>query len=235
MFLRLVRSLLKSLLQLVQFLAQLGKLLLCWIGFLTCLLGSPEIGFCRPVFLILVAIFGSMHSMHAPMFLAQLARLLKTDILVRLLRGTITGPLGSCLLLVRSFLAGWCMGFLMGTYTLDSFKRSLKRTHIHESHTLFLQVVLVLPLVRTHPENVSQIRTRAVVPAGQLRDVGVELLYALDKLAYANPLGLLEHVGKVVFFLLRAALFGNTVRRWNITHLSNDSRKSPLGPFLDTP
>ncbi len=42
----------------------------------------------------------------------------------------------------------------------------------------------------------------AVVPAGQLRNVGIELLYALYELAYANPLGLLEHVGKVVLFLL---------------------------------
>jgi hypothetical protein len=42
-----------------------------------------------------------------------------------------------------------------------------------------------------------------VLPAGQLHDVGVELLYALYKLAYANPLGLLEHVGKIVLFLLR--------------------------------
>ncbi len=43
---------------------------------------------------------------------------------------------------------------------------------------------------------------RAVVPAGQLCSVGVELLYMLYKLIYANPLGLLEHVGKVLLFLL---------------------------------
>ncbi len=114
-FLRLVGSLLKSLLQLVQFLAQLGKCLLCWIGFLTCLLGGMEIRVCCSVFLILVAIFGSVLSMHAPKFLAQLARLLKTDFLVSLLCGTITVLLGSCLVLVRSFLTGWHMGLLMGT------------------------------------------------------------------------------------------------------------------------
>jgi hypothetical protein len=109
------------------------------------------------------------------------------------------------------------MGLLMGTHMLNSLERSLKRTHVHGSHTLFFQVVLVLPLVRTHPENVTcqislgernihwhhaGILARAVVPAGQLRDIGIELLYALYKLAYANPLGLLEHIGKVVFFLL---------------------------------
>jgi hypothetical protein len=147
-----MESLLESLLQLVQFLAQLGERLFCWIGFLTCLLGSAEIGFCRPIFLVLAAIFGSMQSMRTPIFLAQLARLLKTDFLGNLPRGSITGPLGSRLVLIRSFLAGWLMGLLVGTYTLNSLERSLKRMHVHGSHALFLQVVLVLPLVRTHPE-----------------------------------------------------------------------------------
>jgi hypothetical protein len=155
--------------------------------------------------------------MHTPMFLAQLARLLKMDFLVSLLHGSSTGPLGSCLILVRSFLTGWRMGFLRGTYTLNSLKRSLKRMHVHGSHALFLQVVLILSLVQTHLENVTrQISLGewdicrhhtiniawAVVPAGQLHNIGVELLYLLDKLMYASPLGLLEHVGKVEFFLL---------------------------------
>jgi hypothetical protein len=61
--------------------------------------------------------------MRAPKFLAQLARLLKKEFLVSLLCGTITGLLGSCLVLVRSFLAGWRMGLLMGTYMLDSLVR----------------------------------------------------------------------------------------------------------------
>ncbi len=159
--------------------------------------------------------------MRAPQFLAQLARLLEMDFLVSLLPGTITGLLGSCLILVRSFLATWRMGLLMGTYTLDSLERSLKRMHVHGSQTLFLQVILVLPLVQTHPENLTcqislgernicrrhtGIVARAVVPVGQLRDVGIELLYGLYKLAYANPLGLLEHIGKVVFFLLHCVV-----------------------------
>ncbi len=240
-------SLLKNLLQLIQFLAQLGKRLLCRIRFLTCLLGGAKIGFCCHIFLILAAIFGSVRSMRAPKFLAQLARLLKTDFLVSLLRGTITGLLGSCLILVRSFFAGLHMGLLMGTYVLDSLERSLKRTHVHGSHTLFLQVILVLPLVRTHPENVTHqqislgewnihwhhadIVAWAVVPAGQLRNVGVELLYVLYKLAYANPLGLLEHIGKVVLFLL-SCVVGKHSEKVKLTHSSNDHVKVPLGLFL---
>jgi hypothetical protein len=49
--------------------------------------------------------------------------------------------------------------------------------------------------------------TQAVVSAGQLHDVGIELLYALYELMYANPLGLLEHIGKVVFFLLSCVVW----------------------------
>jgi hypothetical protein len=89
--------------------------------------------------------------------------------------------------------------------------------HVHRSHPFFLQVVLILPLVRTHPENVNcqislgewnicRFHTRivawAVVPAGQLHNVDIELLYVLYELTYANPLGLLKHYGKVVIFLL---------------------------------
>jgi hypothetical protein len=94
--------------------------------------------------------------MHAPMFLAQLARLLKMDLFVSLLCDSSTGPLGSCLILVISFLTKRHMGFLMDTYALNSFERSLKKMHVHGSHALFLQVVLILLLLWTHPENVTR-------------------------------------------------------------------------------
>ncbi len=89
--------------------------------------------------------------------------------------------------------------------------------HVHGSHAFLVEVVLVLPHVQTHLENVTcqishgewnicrsqaRIVTWAVVPAWQLHIVGIELLYALYKLTYANMLGLLEHVGKVVLLLL---------------------------------
>jgi hypothetical protein len=187
----------KSLFQFVQFLAQLGKQLFCWIGFLTCLLGGADIVFHHFIFLVPAKIFGGVPSMRAPMFLAQLARRIKMDFLGSLLCGSSTGLLSSCLVLVRSSLARLRMGFLGGTNALNSLKRSLKRTHVHGSHALSLQVVLILPLVRTHPENVTrQISLGewnicwqhagdiawAVAPAGQLCNIGVELLYALYKL-----------------------------------------------------
>ncbi len=114
-FLRFMGSFLKNLLQFVQFLAQLGKRPFCWIGFLICLLGGAEVGFHRSVFLVPAAIFGSVHSMCAPMFLAQLAGPLKMDFLGNLLHGSSTGLLSSCLILVlRSFLAGLRICFLGG-------------------------------------------------------------------------------------------------------------------------
>jgi hypothetical protein len=63
------------------------------LGFLPAFLAARKIGFCHPVFLILAAVFGSVRSMRVPMFLAQLARLLKTDFLVSLLCGTLLGCL----------------------------------------------------------------------------------------------------------------------------------------------
>ncbi len=174
-------SFLKSHLQTVQFLAQLDKRLLCWIGFLTCFLGGMEISFYRPILFVPAAILGSMHRMCAPIFFLKLAGLLKTDFLGNPHHGSSTGPLGSRLVLLRSFLTRWHMGFLVSTYVLISLERSLKSMHVHGSHAPFLQVVLILPLVRTHPENVTcQISLRewhicrrhasdvawAVVPAG---------------------------------------------------------------------
>ncbi len=42
----------------------------------------------------------------------------------------------------------------------------------------------------------------AVVEAGHLRDVGIELLYSTYKLTYADALGLLKYIRDVVLFLL---------------------------------
>ena len=80
-----------------------------------------------------------------------------------------------------------------------------------------MKVVLILPRVGTHSENVTQqislgkghvhgnrvgLHAWAVVPAGQLRDVGVELLHTLHKLTNADALGFLQHVRDVVPLLL---------------------------------
>ncbi len=120
-FFRLMGSFLKSLLQLVLFLAQLGKRLFCWIGFLTCPLGGVEIGFHHPVFLVLAAIFCSVHSMCDLMFLAKLLRLLNMYFHVSLLCGSSTGLLGSGFVLVSSFLD--CTWAFLGVHTCSIASR----------------------------------------------------------------------------------------------------------------
>jgi hypothetical protein len=125
--------------------SNLSNVLLNWanycfagLAFFTCLLGSTDFGYHHSVFLIPVTVLGSVRGMHAPMILAKFAGLLKTAFLRNLLCSSSTGPLGSCLTLLRSFLAGLHMGFLRGTHTLNSLERCLKRTHVHGSHPFFL-------------------------------------------------------------------------------------------------
>jgi hypothetical protein len=164
------------------------------------------------------------------------------DFLGNLLCSSSNGPLGSCLALLKSFLAGWRMGFLLVTHALNSLKRSLKRMHVHGSHPFFVEVVLILPLVRTHPENVTcqislgernihrchtGIVAWAVVPAGQLCNVGVELLYALYELMYANPLRLLEHIRKTVFFLLSRVVWKHGEKVEHDAVVEGLTQKSP--------
>jgi hypothetical protein len=83
------------------------------------------------------------------------------------------------------------------------------RTHVHGSPTFLVKVELILPPVWAHLENVTcqislgkgHVRRNfgclhawAVVPAGQLQDVQVELLHTLRKLMNAGALGLPQHV-----------------------------------------
>jgi hypothetical protein len=80
-----------------------------------------------------------------------------------------------------------------------------------------MKVVLILPHAGTHSENVTRqislgeghvhgnrvcLHAWAVVPAGQLQDVGIELFRTLHKLMNAEALGFLQHVCDVVPLLL---------------------------------
>jgi hypothetical protein len=60
-----------------------------------------------------------------------------------------------------------------------------------------------------------------------MRNVGIELLYVLYKLAYANPLGLLEHVGKVVVLLLTCVLGKHSEKVEHGAVIESVLRKSP--------
>jgi hypothetical protein len=93
-----------------------------------------------------VIVLGGVRGMHAPMFLLEFTGLLEMDFLGNLLCSSSTGPLGSCLVLLISFLAGLRMGFFQGTDALYSLERSLKRTHVYGSHPFLVEAVLILSL-----------------------------------------------------------------------------------------
>jgi hypothetical protein len=202
---------LDHLLELVQFLAQLRERVLRGIGFLSAFLGGAEIGFFRSVFLKTTAIASIVRRVCAPMLLAQVAMILGTYLFRD--SGTVSTRLLRTLLLdVRRFLVARRVGLVESfpaTYALNSLERQKERTHIHGSTTFLVKVVLILPRLGRHSGNVTQqislgeghvhgngvgLHAWAVVLAGQLRDVGIELFHTLHKLTNANALGFLQHV-----------------------------------------
>ncbi len=149
---------LDQLLKLVQFLAQLCERQLRGIGFLSAFLSGAEIGFFRSVFLETTAIASIVRYVRAPMLLAKVAVFLGTYLL-RVSGTTVsTRSLRTLLLAVRSFLVVRSIEFvgsLLATYALNCLERQKERTHFHWSITFLVKVVLILPRVGTHSENVT--------------------------------------------------------------------------------
>ncbi len=121
--------------------------------------------------------------------------------------------------------------------------------HINGSTTFLVKVVLILPHVGTHSENVTQqislgkghvhgnrvhFHTWAVVPAGQLQDVGIELFHTLQKLTNADMLGFLQHVCDIVPLLLCRVVGEHGEKVEDDTVFERLARHSP-GPFSGQP
>jgi hypothetical protein len=87
-----------------------------------------------------------------PHALAQVAMLLRTDFLGDLGHRFGTRLLFPILALVRSFLGRFQLDLLLGTNMLNRLKRHKKQMQVHMHHTLLIEIVLVLPLDRTHPQ-----------------------------------------------------------------------------------
>ena len=121
-FLHFLAPLLQSLLELVKLLAQLHKVLLYGIDFLTAFLSGTKIGFLLSVFLIPTTIPGIVHGVHAPMPLAQVAKLLEMGFLGNPGHRLGTRRLLHFLPLVRSFLRRFQLGLLVCADALDFFK-----------------------------------------------------------------------------------------------------------------
>ncbi len=129
---------LDCLLELVQFLAQLCKRLLCRIGFLSAFLGSAEISFFHSIFLIPMTIFCAVHGIHAPMHLAEVAMLLGASFLGDSGHRLSTRSLVSFLALVGSFLIGLYIGLFLGTYVLYNLQRGMRSKHMSTNVIPFL-------------------------------------------------------------------------------------------------
>ena len=158
MFLLLGVFFLDHLLELVRFLALLREGLLCGIGFLSAFLSGAEIGFFRSVFLKTTAIVSIVHRVRAPMLLSQVAMFLGAYLFWDSGTTVSTRLLCTLLLTVQRFLVARRVGFfgsLPDTYTLNRFKRQKKQVHVHRSTTLLVKVVLILPRIGTHSENVT--------------------------------------------------------------------------------
>jgi hypothetical protein len=130
----------------------------------------------------MTAIASIVRRVRAPMLLAQVAMFLGTYLFGD--SGTLsTRSLCTLLLAVQSFLVARRVGLFgsfLATYALNSLERLKEQTHIDGKTTFLVKVVLILPHVRTHSENVTclseghvhgnrvGIHAWAVVPAGQL-------------------------------------------------------------------
>jgi hypothetical protein len=146
-------SFLENLLELVQLFA-----LLRGTGFLSAFLSGAEIGFLRSVFLKTMTIASIVGRVRAPTFLAQVAMFLGTYLFRN--SGTLsTRSLRTLLLAVRSFLVTRKVGLagsFLPTYAFDSLERLKERTDVGRRTTFLVKVVLILPRVRTHSENVTR-------------------------------------------------------------------------------
>jgi hypothetical protein len=125
-------------------------------SFFTTFLSSTETRFFSSIFLILTTFTSRVSGMCAPMFLSQVAMLLKLDFLGNTGRRISTWPFFS-FLSVEGRLLGFLiwLALLIGTYAFNSFQRSQKRAHVQRRHAFLIKIVLVLPREWTHTQHMS--------------------------------------------------------------------------------
>jgi hypothetical protein len=154
-FLTFLAGLLQHFLELLDFLGELCKVMVYRITFLIALLSSAEIGFLLSVFFKPTTLTCVVHGICAPMLLAQVAMLLKANLL-----GHPNSSLGTrvflpFLTLVRRLLRRFQLAHFVGADAFNRLQQSEKRAHVHWHHALLVHVVLVLPLKRAHTQHIS--------------------------------------------------------------------------------
>ncbi len=148
---------LENLLELVQFPISTVQKTALWDWVLSAFLSGAEIKLFHSVFLKTTAIASIVRCARAPMLLAQVTMLLGTCLFWD--SGTLsTRSLRTLLLAVQRFLVARRVGLVgsfLPTYVLNSLERLKEQTHIRGSTTLLVKVVLILPRIGTHSENVT--------------------------------------------------------------------------------
>jgi hypothetical protein len=132
-------------LELIQLLAQLHKVLIYRIHFLTAFFSSTEIGFLLFIFLIPTTIPGIVRGVCAPILLAQVAMLLEMDFLGNPGHRLSTRTLLPFLALMRSYLGRFQLGFLVGTDAINCIKQREKQTQVLREEVVAKQLLMVNP------------------------------------------------------------------------------------------
>jgi hypothetical protein len=154
-FLAFLAGLLQSFLKLLNFLGELREVMIYGTTFLTAFLSGMETRFLLSVFLKPMALTCVVRGIRAPMLLAQVAMLLKANLLWHTDRGLNIRSFLTFLALVRRLLGRFQFALLVGTHAFNRLQQSEKRAHVYQSHTFLVKVVLVLPLDGSHTQHMS--------------------------------------------------------------------------------
>ncbi len=152
---RFLSQFLQHFLELIQLLAQLRKVQIYGIHFLTAFLSGAELGFFLSVLLIPTTFPGIVRGVRTPILLAQVAMLLKTNFLGNPGCRLGTRMLLPFLALVKSFFGRFQLGLLVGTDTFDCFQQCEEQMQVHWCHTLLVNIVLILPLDRAYAQHMA--------------------------------------------------------------------------------
>jgi hypothetical protein len=125
-------------LKFLDFLSELRKVMIYGIIFLTAFLSGAEIGLLFSVFLKPTTLMCVVHGKHAPMLLAQVAMLLKANLLRHTDRSLGTRVFLPFLALVRRLLGRFQFALLVGTNTFNCLQRNEKQAHVHLRHTFLV-------------------------------------------------------------------------------------------------
>jgi hypothetical protein len=144
-----------DLILLFDFFGELRKVVVYRTTFLSAFLDRGEIRFLLSVLFKPTTITSVVRGIHAHMLLAQVAMLLKTDILGNPGRRTGTRVFLPFLPRVRRLLGRFQFALLVGANAFECFQQSQKQAHVHRHHAFLVHVLLVLPLDRAHTQQMA--------------------------------------------------------------------------------